>query len=171
MTEKKKFALSGERIAIVGLLVALTFTLAGFAIASAATTMPAANGIVRFCRLNSNGNARIVTPSTACASTERKVQMRSYDPIAVEFDASSGTVFSSKNIGGHATSITRHAVGSYIVAFDRDVSHCVPTTSVIGFSDRIAVSTVGENADEIRIFTFDLANAASDTAVDLAVTC
>ena len=51
MTEKKKFAVSGERLVIVGLLVALTFTLAGFAIASAATTMPAANGIVRFCRL------------------------------------------------------------------------------------------------------------------------
>ena len=171
MTEKKKFALSGERLVIVVLVVALTFTLAGFAIAAAApTAMPAANGIVRFCRANSNGNARIVTPSEACATSERKVQMRSYDPIALEYDGEFEFVI-TKNVGSHLVGVTHAGEGQYVVAFNKDVSRCVPTVSVTGHSNHIVVTTPGAEDDEIRIYSYNLANTADDTNWDLEVTC
>ena len=171
MTEKKKFAISGERLVILGLVVALTFTLAGFAIAAAApTNMPAANGIVRFCRNNSSGNARIVTPSTACPTSERKVQMRSYDPIALEYDGEFQDII-TKNVGSHLVGVTHAGEGQYVVEFNKDVSRCVPTVSVTGHSNHIAVTTPGVEDDEISIFTYNLANTADDTNWDLTVTC
>ena len=172
MTEKRKLALSGERLVIVVLLVALTFTLAGFAIASAApTAMPAANGIVRFCRANSNGNARIVPPSEACGTTERKVQMRSYDPIAVEYDGEGGHDDVLDTAGSHLTGVTHLGTGEYQVAFNKNVSQCVPTVSVTGFTNHIAATSSGDNPNEVRVFTYTLNNTASDTAFDLVVIC
>ena len=175
MTEKKKFTLSGERIVIMGLIVALTFTLAGFAVASAANPkMPAGNGLVRFCRnLSGGGAARIVELDTACAAGEQKVQMKTSDPIGVEFDGEGGFDLMTHNLGQHVTSVSHPAVGQYVVNVNKNVSNCLSTVSPAGFNNHYAVTSTGVDANSVRVFTYNLDNTqtAADTGFAIAITC
>ncbi len=172
MAEKRKFKVSAERLVIFGLLIVLTFTVAGFAIASAATKIPAGNGLVRFCRNNTNGNARIVLPSVACATTEQKVQMRSYDPIGVRFNGSTSTFL----VNHHATNLTRLSAGVYQLTFDRDITGCVATAAAYAMDDDavgvLVAGAGGVGSNQLKMTTETTStNTLEDTTVSLSLDC
>ena len=110
---------SRHRVIVVGLLSASAFTILGFTVAAA--TIPAADGTVTFCYAKSGGAAHIIDPSVrSCKSTERSVNIRTYDPIYANV-AAIGTLGSNK----HTTGVV-HTAGSgiYKVSFDRSVNTC-----------------------------------------------
>jgi hypothetical protein len=69
---ERKRRFSGERLAVFGVLIALVFTLTGFAISSA--SIPAPGGVVKAC-YKKNGNLRVVDSAAACkAGKETAIQ-------------------------------------------------------------------------------------------------
>jgi hypothetical protein len=69
---EKRRKLSRERLAVFGLLIALVFTMAGFAISSA--SIPAPGGVVKAC-YKKNGNLRVIDSSASCkAGKETAIQ-------------------------------------------------------------------------------------------------
>jgi hypothetical protein len=132
-TRGHSLVLSWERLAILGLLIALVFTVTGYEIASAAVNN--SDGTYNACYKTKSGNLRLQV--TACKRAEHEVTLSGFVPIYANV-SSTGVLGSNQ----HAVSVTLHSP-SYIVTFDRDVSSCGISAITSGSSSSNVVAAHG----------------------------
>jgi hypothetical protein len=103
----------------VGLLIALTFTLAGFGIAQA--VIPSADGTLALCYATKNGKARVVDAASACkAGKESKLSWNGNGSRAYSLENGVGVVTngSTQTVASVSVPAGKYAVTLSTTAFD-----------------------------------------------------
>jgi hypothetical protein len=160
-----------QRLAILGLLIALVFTLVGFSVAQA--VVDNTDGTANACYRTTNGKLRVAT--TPCrAGREVATTLNRSVPLYARVSASGGIVSQR-----HVTSAARTSPGVYIVTFDRDVSTCAYAVSAHnsspGLRESSATSLVGlfgpSAIARVGVALGDSSGTFVDDAFSLTVTC
>ncbi|MGZ4737278.1 MAG: hypothetical protein ACXV8R_16890 [Acidimicrobiia bacterium] len=197
MAEKKKFRMSGERLAILGLVIALAFTLAGFGIASGVVSNP--DGTVNACYKNTNGLLHVNVkgckagketaltlgnPASGSGANGTVMSVGFTDSIAPNNPNGS---FHLNADNGHLVKMDHDVngvpVGTTFIQFDQPVApngqiqNCAVSTAVQnGFAGVVVVgagfpATGYTVANTLDISTFDLTGARAEGSFSLIVHC
>jgi len=164
VTEARK-TIWRQKIAIFGLVIALVFTLAGLAIASA--TVSNSDGTVNGCYKNKKGQLRVaMTPCVA--GKETPIQIGGETPMFARV-AANGTLLGGK----HVISASHSSTGIYDVTFDRDISACAYSANGPDFAPYFAnVSALKHSSNQVEVLQEQINNSGFlDGTIQVTVTC
>jgi hypothetical protein len=160
-----------QRLAILGLLIALLFTFVGFSVAQA--VVDNVDGTANACYRTTNGRIRLAT--TPCrAGREVATTLSRSVPLYARVNAN-GSIVAHR----HVTGVTNTSPGVYIVTFDRNVSSCAYAAtahnSSPGVREMSATSLVGlfgpSAQPQVGVAVADSTGSLVNDAFSLTVTC